>query len=91
MTYSYSLLGNSTFTMATQNNRDDTGILYFEMVSASKVTEEKLKVMAIIIGKNDIKISEDRLGQQQPQPGVYERFRTKLKLDGGRVLEKCLN
>ena len=90
MTYSSSLLGNPTITIASHNDRDGTGTIYFEVVSASKVTEEKLKVMAIITGKDDIKISRDQLGQQQPQPGVYEKLGTKLKMDG-RILEKCLN
>ena len=47
--------------------------------------------MAIIKGKEDIKLTKDQLAQQQPKSGVYERLGNKMKTDGGLILEKCLN
>jgi hypothetical protein len=45
--------------------------------------------MSIITGKDDIKVPKDRIGEQQPRPGVYERVGKKIRLDY-LVLEKCL-
>jgi hypothetical protein len=82
--------GNPTMTMTSQNSADGNGTLYFEVVSASKVTEEKLKVMTVITGKDDIRIPRDKVSGQQPAPGVFERYGKKMKMDN-RVMEKCLN
>jgi hypothetical protein len=90
ITYTYSLPGNPAVAMAARNDRDGNGTIYFEVVSASKVAEEKLQVMFIITGKDDIRVPKDRLGEQQPRPGVYERVGQKMKSDY-LVLEKCPN
>jgi len=89
-TFAYHYFANPNLTLASQNDRDGKGTLYYEVVSASKVTDEKLKVMVIITGKDDVKVPKERLSEQNPGPVLYEKFGMKMKMDG-RVMEKCLN
>jgi hypothetical protein len=90
LTFADGSSGKPTITMVAQNSADGNGTLYFEVVSASKITDEKLKVMTVVTGKDDTKLPRDKISSQQPSAGVFEIFGKKIKMDN-RIMEKCLN
>jgi len=86
LAHAYPVFGNPTITITANNSKDGSGTLEVEIKSASKVTDEKLKLITVFTAKD---------GVRNPNPSetsatVYEKIGTKMR-SGGMLLEKCLN
>jgi hypothetical protein len=91
LTFTHPYFGDSTIAMATQNPRDGNGTLHFDVASASLLTVEKLRVMAWMTGKDDLKIPKEKAREITPSPAIFERAGNKIKMEDQRLLEQCLS
>jgi hypothetical protein len=85
-TYAFRPGAPATIILSANNAADGSGTLELEVQSAVRVTEDKLRLIAVFVAKNGVRGPK----ASDPNTSIVERVGNKMLIDGA-LNERCLD